>query len=204
MPVKRAWRIISKIDTAFARRPVVLGLALCAVEAMVADAFTQLTLESTEFSFHRWQTFGIFNTCEGSIDYFMVNKFLPRLFSIFPERSITAIIGKTIVYEVIAAPIYYFPIFYYVRQSLHDGNFSFHSFERGMAHFRQNIRSDISSHWMVWIPVALVTFSVVPKHLALPWMVSCDLCWLLGLSFYRGDIRRASESETTVHKDELP
>ena len=198
MSTKRVLRILCDINNAIARRPLFWGLSLCAVEAMTADAFTQRVLEKkTEFQWYRLQTFGIFNTCEGGVDYFMINRFLPWLFREIPEHSIKAIIGKTIVYEILAAPTYYFPIFYYVRQSLHDRDFSYHSFQRGMAHFRINYRRDIPAHWAIWVPVALITFSVIPKHLAIPWMVSCDLCWLLGLSFYRGDIRTTSNSEIT-------
>ena len=184
-------RLLANTNAAFKRRPVIYGLSLAAVEGMISDGFTQNVIEGRSgdrFQWYRLKTFGVFNIYVAGFDYAVINKFLPKVFPVYSWKSV---LGKIFVYEVLFAPIYYFPGFYYVRQSLHDNHFGFDSFKTGLKHYKQNYKADLPTMWAVWIPVTAVVFTVMPPHLVLPFMVGADLCWLLGLSFYRGDIGKS-------------
>eukprot|EP00484_Ammonia_sp_Unknown_P028614 CAMPEP_0197037648 /NCGR_PEP_ID=MMETSP1384-20130603/14800_1 /TAXON_ID=29189 /ORGANISM="Ammonia sp." /LENGTH=212 /DNA_ID=CAMNT_0042467975 /DNA_START=74 /DNA_END=712 /DNA_ORIENTATION=+ len=182
-------RILSQTNNAIKRRPVFWAVSLAALEGMFSDGFTQRVIErknESDFQWYRLKTFGLFNIYVASVDYFVVNTLLPK---IFPTPGIVAVIGKVFLFEFASIPFYYFPVFYYVRQALHDGNnFSWQSFQVGLQHYQQNYKHDLLSMWAVWIPTSTVAFTVVPKHLILPFFICVDLCWLIGLSLYRGDV----------------
>ena len=200
MALRSLKKRISTINNALKRHPVLFGLSLAALEGIIADSFTQRILEQkktfSEFQWDRLKTFGIFNIYVGSMDYFFINKLMPKIFGI--RQGLKIMIGKLLIYEVTLAPIYYFPVFYYVQQSIHDNDFSFISFERGLNHFAQNYKSDILSMWGVWIPASAIVFGgVIPKHLILPFFSAVDICWLIGVSLYRGDINKYNSTEHT-------
>jgi len=159
------------------------------MEGMFSDYFTQSVIErKTDLQWYRLKTFACFNSVIMSIDYAIINKFLP---TIIHRTGLLAVAQKVLIYEVILAPLWYFPIFYYVQQALHDqNNFSLQSFKIGLQHYRQNYKNDISAMWSVWVPACFMIFGLAPKHLVLPFMVCVDVSWLVGLSLYRGDIHK--------------
>eukprot|EP01083_Nonionella_stella_P059753 156425_1 len=187
-------RFIVGLNNAFKKHPVICGVSLGAMEGMFADTFTQCILEKKkgdEFEMYRVKTFGVFNTFVYSMDYMMLNKLVPTMFSRVKSgiriHPIGSVLAQSMMYVSLLG-MYYFTPFYYIQQAIHSNDYSFDSFKIGWAHFKENYKNDMFSLLAVWVPAACVVFSATPKHLVLPFIVCVDICWLIGLSLYRGDI----------------
>jgi hypothetical protein len=84
------------------------------------------------------------------------------------------------------------PAFYCTQQVIsdiehfNDDGFLQSSVATGLARYQTNFFEDIKNLWMVWVPVNLVCFSVIPFHLRTPFISLFGFAYPCILSFTRG------------------
>lgn len=175
------------------KHPLISSLLLVTTEVVASDAFTQFYIEKKgSYDYFRGKSFAIFGfTVHGCIDYWLYNKFLWRL---FPKKSVLSTISKICAYEFLFVPLIYFPIFYYVCQSVFDHNWSQHSFAKGIQRYGKNFKQDLPAGWIFWLPLTTIAFTILPLHLRLPVLSIADMIWVSGLGYFRGDLSKNSNS----------
>lgn len=184
---------IHRLNNVIKRRPLLFGSAMASVKCLFADLLIQKYAEKRRLEDLNWKRSAIFFLFgfgyTGLVHHAMYCKFYPLFFGNSPNiRMMVA--GQVAFDAFVHSPFLYFPAFYCVKGALYKGpsvNVQDAVRDSLRTYFSFNIRSDVAASCRIWIPTNLLTFTVVPIHLRVPWMALVSFVWTGYLSFHRGE-----------------
>ena len=166
------------------RHPFASAVAITTCNAVAADLFTQLIVQSKpikDFDMQRTILLGTFGLLfQGCAQYTVVNVVWERL---FPGTSPKSVVAKTLGMNLLSDPLLFFPCFYIFQTFLEHRRLAIGA---AMERYAQNYWTDWKNSWMVWFPGHLLTYGVMPPHRRIPWMAFLSFFYMCILSFTRG------------------
>eukprot|EP00878_Enallax_costatus_P017191 GHUV01018048.1.p1 GENE.GHUV01018048.1~~GHUV01018048.1.p1 ORF type:complete len:164 (+),score=53.53 GHUV01018048.1:1038-1529(+) len=78
-------------------------------------------------------------------------------------------------------PFCYFPVFYGMKGYV-EGRSPASIYEK----YRADLWENCKALWTIWVPAQLVNFSVVPRHLRIPFVAGVSFAWTVIISVMRG------------------
>ena len=187
---------LSKTNDLIRRRPIITGTSIAVFKSIFADYLTQRMLEHRSFDEIDWKRnlcFGVFGFgYTGLICYGIYAKLYPYLFqNIFKNvfnTNIKQTIGQILIDQFIHSPLIYMPVFYCLKGFIYNGSMSKALINSSLnEYFCTNIKKDILALWMVWIPANMLTFTIIPLHLRVPYLTLVSFVWTVVLSALRGE-----------------
>ena len=166
------------------RHPFASAVAITTCNAIAADLFTQLLVQSKpmkEWDVQRTVLLGAFGMLfQGCAQYTVVNVLWERL---CPGTSPKSVIAKILGMNLLSDPLLFFPCFYIFQTYLEQRQLAVGA---AMERYGQNCWSDWKNSWMVWFPGHGITYGVMPPHRRIPWMAFLSFFYMCILSFTRG------------------
>ncbi|KAF6260930.1 hypothetical protein COO60DRAFT_1504019 [Scenedesmus sp. NREL 46B-D3] len=186
------------------RYPFGTGVVTTVVKTSAADLFAQKVIEKREeMDFKRhgvFITFGLFYLA--GFQYYLYNHLFVRWCA-----GMTAALGhkgsapiKTFIDQAIHHPFFYFPVFYSMKGYV-EGRSPAEIFER----YRNELWENCKALWTIWVPAQMVNFSVVPRHLRIPFVAGVSFAWTVVISVMRGALdsgKVAAAAPTTAQLDD--
>eukprot|EP01083_Nonionella_stella_P240856 841581_1 len=128
--------------------------------------------------------FGLLYT--GMVHYAVYCKLYPFIFDRMLKATRFGVLGQTAVDQLIHSPLVYFPVFYCVKGMIYEGEVSKRTMHCALnQYFNVNMKDDVFALWKVWVPANILTFTVVPMHLRVPWLAGVSFVWNVILSYSR-------------------
>ena len=187
---------LSRMNNMIKQRPIMTGTGIAFFKSVLADYLTQKVVEKKSFNDIDWRRnlcFGVFGFAyTGLACYGVYAKLYPYLFGTVLNNicntKIKMVMGQISVDQLIHSPLIYMPMFYCVKAVVYKGEIS-----KGLIHstlnkyFFVNMKDDVLSLWKFWIPANILTFTVIPLHLRVPYLTFISLVWTSYLSYLRGE-----------------
>jgi hypothetical protein len=116
---------------------------------------------------------------QGIVQYFFYNVCFPEWFGTTTDPYTVAM--KVLTDAVLLAPHLNLPCSYSIKAAMHGSNYPI---QDGVQNYLNDIvqKHLLFKFWALWIPVNILTFSVVPEHLRIPFVASVSFFWLIILS----------------------
>merc|ERR1719378_1188327 len=92
---------------------------------------------------------------------------------------------------LIHIPLIYFPSFYIMKDAIDLQSLKTKYAAESLRKYRENMLVDCRSAWILWGPTQILTFSIVPLHMRVPFVSSVNLLWTAILSALRGQLNSA-------------
>lgn len=166
------------------RHPFASAVTITTCNAVAADLFTQLVVQSKtkrELDMQRTVLLGAFGMLfQGCAQYTVVNVVWERL---CPGTSPKSVIAKILGMNLLSDPLLFFPCFYIFQTFLEQRRLALGV---AMERYGQNCWSDWKNSWMVWFPGHGITYGVMSPHRRIPWMAFLSFFYMCILSFTRG------------------
>eukprot|EP00775_Hariotina_reticulata_P003648 gene3648-3909_t len=161
--------------------PFQTGVITTVVKTSAADMFAQKVIEKREEM--DWKRHGVFLTFGlvylGGFQYYLYNHLFVKWCA-----GMTAALGhkgaapiKTLIDQGIHHPFFYFPVFYGMKGYV-EGRAPSAIYER----YRAELWDNCKALWTIWVPAQLVNFSVVPRHLRIPFVAGVSFAWTVIIS----------------------
>ena len=163
------------------RRPFAFSVSTAVGKCFIADLLVQKVIEKRENI--NWKrnitlsSFGFFYI--GGFCYALYSKIYPMLFNNIQNKYLK-IISQTTCDVYIHSAFIYFPIYYLYKDSIDNQMISLNKIYK--KYFCNSIKKDMFDATIVWYPTHLITFSVMPLHLRVPWMTFVSFFWTMILS----------------------
>ena len=188
-------RLTYKILETAKKRPLLATMAICCTSTTLSDVVIQNYFEKKEkVNLRRLLFFNQFGMwISGAFQFMLYVKFFPKVFNknnlkLWSRFPPLLVLSQCSVALFIYAPMIYFPTFYVskevfysdftnIKKSCKDG------FEQ---YYPKNYQADLKRFWSLWIPVHMVTFTVMPIYLRPIWANAVASVWNLLLSYYNG------------------
>ena len=186
---------LSRINYKIRQNPMAFGAGIALFKSVFADYLTQTIIENKRFDEINWKRnlcFGAFGLCyTGFAHYGIYCKLYPYLFeNVFKnicKTKMRMVLCQTSVDQLIHSPLIYFPVFYCVKGIIYNGSMSKQVVSQSLnEYFTINICEDVFALWKLWLPANLLTFTVIPLHLRVPWIAGVSFVWTAYLSWSRG------------------
>lgn len=181
--------------------PFEFNLLVATAKTSAADLLTQTTVEKGEIDWRRNASFAVFGCLYlGGFQYYLQVTLFRKWFQIekFTQLSFAEKLRdfeglRTAVKQIffdcfIHLPFMYYPTFYVVKQSIHDGR----PFD-GLKKYVENFIPDQKAMLSIWFPADFIIFSV-PLWLRLPMRHVVSFGWTAYLSFLRGTTTKSSSN----------
>jgi len=172
-----------------AQAPFTTGFVTTGLKTTAADAFAQLVVEKKEkLDWRRNAMFTVFGfTYLGGWQYYLYNvKFvqwcplITRVSGHFGPAPL-----KVIIDQFIHHPLMYFPVFYSLKASV-EGRPWLTGPDSAMSRYRAECFDCWKACWSIWIPAQLINFTLVPRHLRIPFVALTSFAWTVTLSVMQG------------------
>ena len=188
---------------------------------MMIDCIVQYTEETGSGAFkydrHRGLSFALFGAlylgvCQVAASLPCTNNLTPlitRVFSLFilqwsiygrifpwvcrklvPHSPAAAMSLQVVLDQIVVFPAVYFPLFYGIQGAVDPRS----SVAEGMGKWRQNLSEDCSAA-LVWAPVQVFNFGVLPVHWRAPFISGAGFLWTAFLSATRGGVKSSASLE---------
>uniref|UniRef100_A0A7S1FV61 Uncharacterized protein n=1 Tax=Corethron hystrix TaxID=216773 RepID=A0A7S1FV61_9STRA len=171
--------------------PYTSAFITCGINSSIADYIAQFKAKTSEINFKRNNAFFLYGGLYlGIAQYFIYNKVFPVLFG--AGNSTTAVIFKVMADMLIVAPFFCVPLGYLTKAIVFR-----QSLASGLAKYWKEVKNGLLLKcWSLWIPVQLLTFSVVPEHLRIVFVASVSFFWSIILSsLASGDLKKGKKSQ---------
>ncbi len=174
------------------RHPVATGVWTSGLKTSAADAFAQKVLEGRdEMDWKRHATFCTFGFLYlGGFQYWLYNvkftQWCGPITSKFGHKASAPI--KTFIDQAIHHPFVYFPTFYAIKASVAGKPMSY-----AVDKYKSEIWTSVKTLWTVWVPLQLINFAFVPRHLRVPYVAGVSFGWTMILSVMQGKFDKAAE-----------
>lgn len=186
------------------RYPFGTGVVTTVVKTSAADLFAQKVIEKREEV--DWKRHGVFISFGlfylGGFQYYLYNHLFVRWCA-----GMTAALGhkgsapiKTFIDQAIHHPFFYFPVFYSLKGYV-EGAAPADIFQR----YRNELWENCKALWTIWVPAQLVNFSVVPRHMRIPFVAGVSFAWTVIISVMRGALdsgKVAAAAPTTAQLED--
>ena len=185
------------------RHPVATGVWTSGLKTSAADAFAQKVLEGREeMDWKRHATFCTFGFLYlGGFQYWLYNvkftQWCGPITSRFGHKASAPI--KTFIDQAIHHPFMYFPTFYAIKASVTGKPMSY-----AVDKYKSEIWTSVKTLWTVWVPLQLINFAFVPRHLRVPYVAGVSFGWTMILSVMQGKFDKTAEvSESKLLSDSV-
>jgi hypothetical protein len=185
------------------RHPVATGVWTSGLKTSAADAFAQKVLEGREeMDWKRHATFCTFGFVYlGGFQYWLYNvkftQWCGPITSRFGHKASAPI--KTFIDQAIHHPFVYFPTFYAIKASVTGKPMSY-----AVDKYKSEIWTSMKTLWTVWVPLQLINFAFVPRHLRVPYVAGVSFGWTMILSVMQGKFDKTAEvSESKLLSDSV-
>ena len=184
------------------RWPLQFAMGFGAVKTVAADALVQRYMEGKrELDKRRlavFFSFGLFQV--GFVQYQLyVNAFstafpgvakfaaAPLAAKLRDAQGMRNLAKQVFLDQFVYHPLCYFPVFYCCKEVIQGDATTPHDIaSRAMANYLPNALDDLTALWKIFLPTAVVQFSLMPMHLRVPWVASVGFFWCGILSWMRG------------------
>lgn len=183
------------------KNPFLHGSIVTSLKHSFADAFAQVVIEKKSFSEINWTrnvlflAFGGYVSFNNAVPALLVPRFLPYLktWNKMPFKQKMRD-GKGLRQAAVnfcceklgTTPFSYFPAYYVLSEVMTSEDRNPASWVRdGIGKYIPNMRDDLITCWKVWMPVGLLTYSVIPIHLRMSWMAGMGFLWTIYLSTWK-------------------
>ena len=182
------------------RNPIKTSVGFTCLKTIAADLFTQKVIEGKkEIDWRRNAVFGTFGFLYmGCFQYWLFNI---MFFKWFPGTTLIQTIKKVCADQFIKGPIFYFPVFYFVRTLIQEFNVNEKTITSIKTTYKREVWGDLKRFWSIWIPAQCITFGIMPTHLRLPFIATLSFFWCCILSYIHGDYDHELEVEVAVAKE---
>lgn len=207
--------VVSKYSRLSRLLPYTVAFGTCWAKGQCSDVIAQTAGEGRPFSsldVGRNLRFALFSGAyTGIIQHFIYNVVYSKIFG--DGRSWRTVIMKVGLDNFIHVPFLYIPV-YYTSQSVLKGNYPvappgadpFTTLEvvvmacrDGLRKYREEAYDVLRSYYMLWTPVQLTNFKVVPTELRIAFIASASFFWLIILSFMTNH-----EGNNQLHHEDNP
>ena len=173
-----------------------------AAKTVAADALVQKCMERKETMDYRrlavFFSFGFFQV--GFVQYQLyVNAFgtlfrgaagfaaAPLAAKLRDLRGLRDLANQVMLDQFLYHPFCYFPVFYMCKEIIEgEAETLVETAQCAIANYASNAAADLKALWQIFVPTAIVQFSVMPMHLRVPFAASIGFFWCGLLSFMRG------------------
>ena len=175
-----------------AQAPFTTGFVTTGIKTTAADAFAQLMVEKKEkMDWRRNAMFTAFGFCYlGGFQYWLYNvkftQWCGPITSRFGHKASAPV--KTFIDQAIHHPFVYFPVFYGIKASVSGKPMSY-----AVDKYKSEIWTSVKTLWSVWVPLQLINFAFVPRHLRVPYVAGVSFGWTMILSVMQGKFDKAAE-----------
>lgn len=182
------------------KRPVCTSAAITSFKAWSADLMMQKLVEKREtVDVRRSLLFASFGLLyQGGVQYWMYNVLFERV--LFPGRGLRNTVAKIAASNLVADPVFFFPVFYSMREVMMSHKSFDVAVPAALQKYKENCVTDWFNSWAIWVPAHSVTYTIVPPHLRMPWIAAVSFGYVCILSFTRG--ADGKEKETFGLKQE--
>jgi len=126
--------------------------------------------------------FGLFYG--GTVGTFFYTVLWQRLFGHLPamKKAVCMTTADTLIH----VPFVYFPVFYVVTELVYHKQITINAVRRALQKFRAALPEDMVSCCMVWVPMHIFNFALLPIQLRMPFMSTVGIIWGTVLSVKNG------------------
>ncbi len=205
--------MISRLGAIPKTYPFAFGVVFSTAKTSFSDLLVQKFVEKRkEVDWRRnaaFATFGCFYL--GMAQYVVYVPVFTRLFptaASFPGKTIAGklkdfrgqleALGQVAADQLVHHPFMYFPAFYCVKELVVKGPQQADLFNAVFVEYRKNFKEDMIALWKVWVPSALINFTMMPMWGRIPFVASTSLIWTCILSIMRGSDEPVSGEATEV------
>lgn len=187
------------------------GIGLATVKTGAADLLTQRAIEGKPWHKVDWSRNALFTLFGfgymGCFQYFLYVNLFSRWFAGAARfanqplrKKMTDFSGqldlvKQIAFDTLIHPIWFFPIYYSVKESLNGNPNAFEAplsvvVTNALAKYRENARDDWLGFWKIWIVGDVVVMGLCPMWARLPANHAFSFVYVCVLSFMRGEAEK--------------
>mmetsp|Transcript_49528 Transcript_49528/g.117902 ORF Transcript_49528/g.117902 Transcript_49528/m.117902 type:complete len:229 (+) Transcript_49528:84-770(+) len=170
-----------------AKYPMAASATICGAKTCAADIMVQKVWEKQpEIDYRRNFVFTIFGLVYlGAFQYIQYTFWLPRW---FPGKSLRSSASCVAFDQLINTPVWYYPLFYVVQDAVMTASLAWTNVTVGLERYKNNIVTDVTTCWKVWVPAQLFNFYVMPLQCRAIFAAGVSFGWTCILSSLRGAI----------------
>ncbi|CAB9515329.1 Mpv17 / PMP22 family [Seminavis robusta] len=175
--------VLASLPYYYQAYPLLAGMATCGVKSAIADGLSQVQQSSktatTSMCLRRnlsALTYG--STILGLGGKMAYTELFPRIFA--ANSGLMGAAGRCALDNFVFAPLIWLPGAYLVKALY----FRLPVRESVLQKYTQDVRNEnlLLKYWSLWVPAQLVNFSLMPKHLQVPFTAGIGFLWFLILS----------------------
>jgi len=172
--------------------PLASGIVTSGLKTSAADFFAQKVIEGKkEMDWTRHAVFCTFGFVYlGGFQYYLYNvKFTQWCAPIterFGHKAVAPI--KVAIDQGIHHPFMYFPVFFSMKAIVSGQPLS-----TAVEKYRTEIWESVKALWGVWVPLQLINFAFVPRHMRIPAVAGISFGWTIILSVMQGKFDAAKQ-----------
>ena len=192
------------------RWPLRFAMGFGAIKTVAADALVQKYMEGKDTLDRRrlavFFSFGFLQV--GFVQYQLYVNAFSRAFpsaSAFAAAPLAAklrdevgmrnLVKQVCFDQFIYHPLCYFPVFYTCKEIIQgDAESPSDAVQRAMTKYVPNAIDDLTALWKLFVPTAIIQFSVMPMHLRVPFTAAVGFFWCGILSMMRGGGATATDT----------
>lgn len=165
--------------------PLATGIWTSGLKTSAADLFAQKVIEGKkEIDWTRHAVFCTFGFAYlGGFQYWLYNvkftQWCGPITAKFGHRASAPI--KTFIDQAIHHPFLYFPTFYAIKAKVSGEPLSY-----AVQKYKSEIWESVKTLWSVWVPLQLINFAFVPRHMRVPYVAGVSFGWTMILSVMQG------------------
>jgi len=174
--------------------PYSTAITTAGVKGVASDLFAQVVVERRarlqDLSLSRTMAFASFGCLYCGL--FASWKYNTLYTSLFGASTTLSVISSKISMDMLcSAPLVYFPT-YFIVKGLFNGQSPLASVKEFL---KPAGRKMLTQYWMVWLPVEVVMWTLIPAHLRIAFICAVSLIWQVFLSTmsFRKDVAAAEE-----------
>jgi len=176
--------------------PLATGIITSGLKTSAADLFAQKVIEGKEKG--DWTRHAVFCTFGfaylGAFQYWLYNvqftKWCGPLAAKVGHRATAPV--KVFIDQAIHHPFLYFPTFFGIKAVVSGKPLS-----TAVTKYQTEIWDSVKALWSVWVPLQLINFAFVPRHLRVPYVAAVSFGWTIILSVMQGKFDAAKQNAET-------
>ena len=179
--------------------PLATGIWTSGLKTSAADLFAQKVIEKREnIDWNRHAVFCTFGFVYlGGFQYWLYNvkftQWCGPITAKFGHKASAPI--KTFIDQAIHHPFLYFPTFYAIKAKVSGQPISY-----AVQKYKSEIWTSVKTLWSVWVPLQLINFAFVPRHMRVPYVAGVSFGWTMILSVMQGKFDAAAAAAKDVSK----
>eukprot|EP00210_Caulerpa_lentillifera_P004291 g4094.t1 len=190
-------RLATWYNQVAASEPFKTAVLTSFIKTGAADVFAQKVVEKREtIDWQRNAVYSVFGFIYlGMFQYYLYNikfaKWCKGIVDNFGRVGMPVV--KVGLDQFVHHPFVYFPVFF-ITKSLVSGK----GFEDAYTKYKLEIWESCKALWGIWLPAQLVNFSMVPRHLRVPYVAAVSFGWTTVLSVMQARFDDADVLEKPV------